>query len=244
LLATTIRPTNTLLFLINEAGDAYVAYGDPTPETDVVFAEDSGVIRLLRQSDTTIYLQAGKPWPPELRVDRARLGIIRVMVIAKMVGTDQINGFVCIGAPLSQANTYNFEELRFISNLVGQLAVAIERDQVIRSLERRVRELDVLSQVGQAVNFTIERDDLIELISAQTLKLIPSPSSISPCMIRSPNSFTSPFSRRTTTGIPPRKTRSGNWTRTRTVKWCAPGGPNESKTTCANCARIASRCVS
>lgn len=175
LLSTTIRPTNTLLFLINEAGDAYVAYGDPVPETDVVFAEDSGVIQLLGQSDAAIYLQAGKPWPPELRVDRARLGIIRVMVIAKMLGTDRINGFVCIGAPLSDVNSYNFEELRFINDLVGQLAVAIERDQVIKSLERRVRELDVLSQVGQAVNFTIEQDDLIELISAQTLKLIPSP---------------------------------------------------------------------
>lgn len=175
LLAETIRPTNTLIFLINEAGDTYVSYGKPEPETDVVFGTNSGVIQTLAKTNAPIYLQPGKPWPLELRTDRARLGIIRVMVIDKMAGTDRINGFACIGAPLSSANAYNFEELRFIHTLVGQLAVAIERDQVIHSLERRVRELDVLSQVGQAVNFTIERDDLVELISAQTLKLIPAP---------------------------------------------------------------------
>ena len=53
--------------------------------------------------------------------------------------------------------------------------IATERAQVIDSLQARVRELDVLSQVGQAVNFTIEFDDLLELISAQTGKLIDAP---------------------------------------------------------------------
>jgi hypothetical protein len=35
-----------------------------------------------------------------------------------------------------------------------------------------VRELDVLGQVGQAVNFAINLDDLLELLSAQTNRLI------------------------------------------------------------------------
>ena len=48
----------------------------------------------------------------------------------------------------------------------------VERAQVVNSLERRVRELDVLSQVSQAVNFTANFDDLLELISTQTDKLI------------------------------------------------------------------------
>ncbi|MFW5772916.1 MAG: GAF domain-containing protein, partial [Phototrophicaceae bacterium] len=136
---------------------------------------ESSVVRMLNKPDTTIYLPPGSPWPPELHADRVRLGIIRVMVIAGMAGGDQLNGFGCIGPPHAERQSYKFEELRFINNLVGQLAIAVERAQVISSLERRVRELDVLSQVSQAVNFTIEFDDLLELISAQAARLILSP---------------------------------------------------------------------
>ncbi|HRF97906.1 MAG TPA: GAF domain-containing protein, partial [Aggregatilineales bacterium] len=49
------------------------------------------------------------------------------------------------------------------------------RANVIRSLERRVRELDVLGQVSQAINFSISLDDLLELVSAQIDKLFESP---------------------------------------------------------------------
>lgn len=175
LINDTLQPINNLLFLYNRQSDNYVAYGEPSPETDVVFAKDSGVVQLLKNRDTTIYLPPGSPLPAELHIDRARLGIIKVMVIAGMAGSNQLNGFVAMGPPRSGANAYNYEELRFINNLVGQLAIAVERAQVIQSLERRVRELDVLSQVSQAVNFTIEFDDLLELISAQTLRLIQSP---------------------------------------------------------------------
>ncbi len=174
LLGDTISPINVLVFLFDNQSQEYVAYGDPAPETDIIFGTESGIVQLLRNRETTIYLQPGSTWPSELYVDRDRLRILQVMVLAGIPGSDQLNGFVCVGPPLSQNNAYTFEELRFINNLVGQLSVGIERAKVIESLERRVRELDVFSQVSQAVNFTIEFNDLIELISAQTLKLIPS----------------------------------------------------------------------
>ena len=67
---------------------------------------------------------------------------------------------------------YTFEELRFMQTLTSQISVAVERAEVVESLEHRVRELDVLSQVSQAVNFTIDLNDLLELIYAQTVRLI------------------------------------------------------------------------
>jgi len=175
LLDETIQPTNTIIFLYNQQNNMYTAYGKDQPETDIAFGPESGVVKTLKNQDTTIYLQPGSPWPAELHIDRVRLGIIRVMVIAGMAGRESLNGFVAIGPPRSGANAYNFEELRFINSLVGQLAVAVERAQVISSLERSVRELEVISQVGQAVNFTIELDDLLELLSSQTLRLIDAP---------------------------------------------------------------------
>jgi signal transduction histidine kinase len=175
LLNDTITPTNTLIFLRNPQSGDYVAYGDPEPETDITFSEDSGVIELLKNSDTAIYLQPGRPYPPELHIDKARLGIIRVMIIAGMPGDAVLNGFVAIGPPRSGAEGYRFEQLRFVRNLVGQLSIAVERATVIQSLERSVTELEVLSQVSQAVNFTVDTQDLLELISTQALRLIQAP---------------------------------------------------------------------
>lgn len=172
-----VAPDGAFIFLPNRQTGDYLAAKSAHGETDIRFTSDSEIVAMLndpKQPDL-INLEPGRPWPPALRGERARLGILRTVVIARLRGRKQLIGFVCIGPPLSGAGMYHFEQLRFIENITSQIAIAVERAQVVESLERRVRELDVLSQVGQAVNFTIDYDDLLELISAQTGKLIDSP---------------------------------------------------------------------
>jgi signal transduction histidine kinase len=175
LLDKTIHPVNTLIFLRNSRTGEYVAYGDPVPETDITFNENSGVVHLLNQAEDVVYLEPNKSWPPELHIDKARLGIIRVMVLAGMTGDNILNGFVAISPPRSNRIGYHYEELRFVRNLIGALSIAIERAFAINSLENSVREMEVLSQVSQAVNFTVDTEDLLELLYAQTLKISKSP---------------------------------------------------------------------
>ncbi|GAB1421137.1 hypothetical protein MASR2M15_12810 [Anaerolineales bacterium] len=167
LLDDTVAPSNVFVFLYDGQRDEFSAR-----DTDIRFNEKNGLIKLLKNTDSLISLDPSQPWPTDLWADRARLTILRTQVIAGLRGTDRFNGFVVIGAPRSGEISYSFEELRFIDSLISQLSIASERTQVILSLQKRVRELDVLSQVGQAVNFTIEFDDLLELISAQTSRLI------------------------------------------------------------------------
>jgi signal transduction histidine kinase len=167
-LTENLNPTNIFIFLARRETDDYQEF---EKQTDVRFNPNSTAIRLLSASSEAINLQSGQPWNQMLWTERARLTILRAAVLAPLLGTDRLNGFVVLG-PSRSGNPYNFEEMRFISNLASQFAIATERAQVIDSLERRVRELDVLSKVGQAVNFTIEFDDLLELISNQTAKLV------------------------------------------------------------------------
>jgi signal transduction histidine kinase len=174
----TINPSRVFIFLPSRQMSDYVAYGKPKPETDVHFAPTSPLIAMLKgleENSDYIYLEPGHPWPAELIPERSRLNILKTLVIARLRGRKELVGFVCIAAPRSDTGTYPFEELRFIQNITNQMALAVERAQVVESLERRVRELDVLSQVSQAVNFTIEFDDLLELINAQTDKLLEAP---------------------------------------------------------------------
>jgi signal transduction histidine kinase len=168
----TIEPTSVFIFLVNRQATTYGAIGSPEPATEVQFNRDSGIIEALNENDQMLYLDPNRPWPITLRGERPRLSILNTMVILGLPGAKQLNGFICVGPPRSERNKYNYEELLFLQNLATQMAIATERSQVVESLERRVQELDVLSQVSQAVNFTINFDDLLELISAQTSKLI------------------------------------------------------------------------
>ncbi|MCU0498410.1 MAG: GAF domain-containing protein [Anaerolineae bacterium] len=170
----SLTPDSLFVFLPNaQASGEFVSVGELVNQTNIEFTKDSGVADLLRKRNSAVYLEPGKPLPAELIIDRARLNILKTKVLAGLRTGTTLNGIVSLGASRS-GKPYNYEELRFINSVVGQLAIAIERTQAIDSLERRVRELDVLSQVGQAVNFTIEFDDLLELISTRTARLIES----------------------------------------------------------------------
>ncbi len=170
-LEETLAPTSLFIFLPQRQGGHYIAIGNP-PETDVFFTHDSGIVTALEANDLFIYLEPGRQWPLEIRGEKARLEILQTLLILGLRGSRQLNGFICIGPPKSGVGVYQYEELLFVQNLVSQLAIAAERAQVVVSLERRVQQLDVFSQVSQAVNFTISSDDLLELISAQTNRLL------------------------------------------------------------------------
>lgn len=169
----TLKPQSVFIFLNQGDQSEYAAYPEKT--TDIRFGSNS-VLRTALSREPVLILRADQPYPQELWPERSRLAILRAAMIAPLTGTTQsLNGFVILGEPRGEKQEYSYEEARFFINVTGQLAIATERAQVIQSLERRVRELDVLSQVGQAVNFTIEFDDLLELVNAQSSKLIDAP---------------------------------------------------------------------
>ena len=163
----TLLPTQIFIFLLDRQSGDYVAAG-----TDVRFAPDSPLVAQLTQGDGLIYLEPGQQWLPAAVAERSRLQLLQATVLVGMRGANRLIGFACIAPPRSASARYTAEELRFAQTLTTQISVAVERAQVVESLEHRVRELDVLSQVSQAVSFTVGMDDLLELIYAQTYRLI------------------------------------------------------------------------
>jgi len=174
-LEDSISPSSLFIFLPRyETGD-YEAYGSGKAPTDIRFSPHSGIVLLLSNRDELVILDPDKPLPKQLLVDQSRINLLKPAILAGLSGSGKLNGFVSIGLPRSTSAEYTFEEVRFLNNIIAQLAIAIERAQVIDSLQRELKKLDVLSQVGQAVNFTIRFDDLLELIYAQTFRLIDVP---------------------------------------------------------------------
>ena len=170
-----LAPGTIHVFLHERADSDFVAYKVNGETTDIRFTADSPLVDvLLKEDNHLITVGANEKWPHVLRIDQPRLNLLKAQTITGLPGSDKLNGFVILTAPVNK-DRYNYDEIMFLSDATSQLAIATERSQVIGTLQRRVQELDVLSQVGQAVNFTIELDDLLELIYNQTSKLLPVP---------------------------------------------------------------------
>jgi signal transduction histidine kinase len=173
---SSLQPENIFIFLQDHQTGNYKAFGlrEPSAPTDVTFDSSSSVVTYLadRTTDSIIYLEKDRPWPKALLPERTRINILKTLIIASLSGQDGLNGFVILGKPRSGKGYYLYEEIRFIRSLIGQAAIAVERAVAMSTLERRVRELGILSNISQAVNFTVEFDDLLELISNQTERLL------------------------------------------------------------------------
>jgi GAF domain-containing protein len=144
--------------------------------TDVVFTTHSGLVRHLNERETVLNLQEGRPLPLDVVSDRSKLAVLGAPLLIGLRGQRALNGFLAVG-PRQSGMSYEHEDLRFIDSLSDQIALAVERAQAVDDLERRVRVQDVLSQVSRALNFAIDFDTLLELIYAQTLRVIDAPCS-------------------------------------------------------------------
>lgn len=169
-----LAPRSLYIYLEERSGGDFKPYIMNRGQSDLQFTTDSNVVRYLSEQTGTTSLQAGERWPAALLPDRARLRLLDTQLLMPLRGSGKLIGFVVVGQPENK-RLYNYDDVQFLSDVTRNLSIAVERSRVIDSLEQRVRELDVLSQVGQAVNFTIELDDLLELIYAQTSKLVDVP---------------------------------------------------------------------
>lgn len=176
-LADAVAPTHLILFVRDLETGVYLPERDPDRgdrPTDIVFASDSGLVRYLRGGAELLHLEEGRPLPLDVVSDRARLAVLGAPVVLGLRGQQALSGFLLIG-PRRGGIAYLQEDLRFIESLGDQVALAVERSQAVEDLARKARVQDVLSQVSRALNFAIDFDTLLELVYAQTIRVIDAP---------------------------------------------------------------------
>ncbi len=178
-----LRPAHVYLFLRDPVTEDFAAFGEPgvplpaakdlprLAYTDLRFAAKGALAITLVRERAAVYLTPESPLPAHLAADRARLVILGAAIYAPLPGQGGLAGWLAVGPKLS-GQPLTRHDVRFVESLADQSALAIERATVISDLERRVRELNVLSQMSQAVNFTLNYDDLLELIYAQASKVV------------------------------------------------------------------------
>ncbi|MBE9508519.1 MAG: GAF domain-containing protein, partial [Chloroflexi bacterium] len=132
----------------------------------VTFVKSSPLVHHMLQRRESIYLYQDRPLPPHLVVESEALESLRSALLVPAPG----HGWMALGPKRSGA-PFSSEDLTTLESLGSQAAVALEKARLFGDLERRMTEVDVLRWVGQAVNFAMDVDDLLELVYAQTSRV-------------------------------------------------------------------------
>ena len=144
---------------------------DSQSTTDIRFTPQSGLVHTLSHVRSSLYLGERDSMPLDLHSDRARLGLLGARLYVALLGQERVLGWMALGAPADNGH-YSEQELAFLNSLAESASRAIARAQVLADKDRRVHEMDVLTRVAQGVNVTLEFDDILELIYAQTRQVL------------------------------------------------------------------------
>lgn len=171
-ITVSLLPSQLHIYVYDALNDQYIATPDETKQvtSDIRFAADSSVPIVLREDALPLYVDMTRP-PQSVMSERGRLAILGAQLFIPLPGRERLIGWLALGERLS-GEPYASHDIAFLESLGSQSAVAFERAQVVSNMERRVNEMNALSRVAQGINITLNFDDILELIYAQTLQVI------------------------------------------------------------------------
>jgi signal transduction histidine kinase len=170
-----LQPTQLHIFIQDPLTGQYQATNDEDqrPTTDLRFPAASALVQQLANESHTLVVDNLGKLPEALISDQSRLALLGANLFVPLKGQNKLIGWVALG-PHRTGEPFSRRAQTYLEALAEIAAVSVDRAQVVADLERRVREMNVLTRVAQGANFTVVFDDILELIYAQTSQVIPS----------------------------------------------------------------------
>ena len=170
----TLNPELIHIFILDPWSNHYLATLDEsgTPTSDLRFPSNSALVRYLSEHNSSFTFEGNRSSHLPLYSERSRIALLGAILFVPLPGQKQMVGWLALG-PGQSRDAYQKPEIAYLKSICNQAALAIERLQVISNLERRIREMDVLTRIAQGVNITLDFDNILELIYAQTNNVIP-----------------------------------------------------------------------
>jgi signal transduction histidine kinase/putative methionine-R-sulfoxide reductase with GAF domain len=170
-----LQPSYLHIYVFDPFSGYYVATAGEergAPSSDVRFALNSPLVQMLSKQREALFISDMANLPAQLQPEQARLNLLWAVLFVPLPGRKQLIGWIALGTRRS-GDPYTSRDLNFLAVLSDQAALAVERAQVVADLERRVREMNVLTRVAQGVSYTVAFDDILELIATQTNQVMP-----------------------------------------------------------------------
>ncbi len=167
------QPSQMHIFVLDPETEQYATNigKEIIPSTDLLFSNNSGIVQALSRRKRSFDIAESSSIPDFTQTDRSRLSLLGARLFIPVLGQNQLVGWIAL-SPRQSGKPYTNDDRRYLESLCDQVAVAIERTQVISNLEQRVREMDVLIRIAQGVNVTLNYDDILELIFTQISQVI------------------------------------------------------------------------
>jgi serine phosphatase RsbU (regulator of sigma subunit)/putative methionine-R-sulfoxide reductase with GAF domain len=146
-------------------GDAYtlklwMQEGKPEPPRTFHLAPGTGLPNWLRESRQPILI---RDFPKEMHLLPARPAYVSDIPPLSVLYVPLISGETVIGTLSIQSflrNAYGDSDLRVLSAMANQAAVAIQKARLFAQERKRVRQLEAISQVSRQVSAVLELDEL------------------------------------------------------------------------------------
>ena len=169
-----LSPETIHIYVYDPAIERYTATIDEKGAitSDITFPKNTPLANWLKAEHLPLYITDEYSMPQALKPLSTRFALLRASLFVAIPGQNQLNGWLALGLRLSGQN-YSSNDIRFLESLADQTALALDRIQSVANLQRRLQELNALTRVAQGVNITLNFDDMLELIYAQTSQIIP-----------------------------------------------------------------------
>jgi signal transduction histidine kinase len=167
--------TGTLhVFIFNSTLNQYCAQADGSGNltSDLRFSPSSPLVEILSRRKDALFIRDLNKVAENLSVEHSRLMMLGSQLFVPLPGNDSLTGWLAVGS-CSTGAAYSADDTTFLVSLAEQASAAVGRAQIVTDLQRRVQEMDVLTRIAQGVNVTLNFDDILELIYAQTNQIFP-----------------------------------------------------------------------
>jgi signal transduction histidine kinase len=163
-----VHPQRLMFFVYDEPSAQFVPFSHQEgPARGVHFAPRGGLARLLVEQQNNLHLMPGQPLPEAFILEADQIEAVGATLYVPLPQ----QGWMALGEKRS-GDPYSSDDLAYLEALGDQTSLALDRIHLISDLERRVTELNALRWISQAVHFTVGLDDLLELIYAQTSRVL------------------------------------------------------------------------
>lgn len=169
----SLLPSAVHIFIYDPVNDLYLATPDESEKisSDLRFSPSSALVTELSHEHIPLFVDETH-LSKALQNERGRIALLGAQIFVPLPGRERLIGWVAISERLS-GEAYASHDISFLEAMGSQSAVALERSQVVANMERRVAEMNALSRIAQGINITLNFDDILELIYAQTVQIIP-----------------------------------------------------------------------
>jgi signal transduction histidine kinase len=163
-----IASRSVLFYLADPRSGLYIprAFGDHSSPPPPPFRSDGPLARRMTVANRPLYLSVDDVLPPDLEEEEERLAALGPALFVPLPGW----GWLTVGP--TRLERFRARDAWFLETLAPQVVAALDRVRLITDLERRVQELEVVGTIAQSVSFSVQPDDLMELIYTQTNRVL------------------------------------------------------------------------